>query len=272
MSDDDFTLDVKDHEEAMQAFKDEPDAVETQDTTPEESSTPETKETVEADDSLDSEDEAEESGDTTEEPTDEETEEKPKAKNSAENRKQQLNQEIRDLVATRDKTRREVENLNQQYYRPATAEQLVEQGMDNVDAKFEAMKQELALRDYTAQVTETTNAVNTEVLQVFSDFPQFDPESSDYDKELAAETAKTYQEIAGIREDPNTGQVVDVKVLPYNFYKFVANTQKKSLTRGEVSARKNVEKQFATAENPVQTAKAPTPKKDSFEEGFDSIK
>jgi len=265
--DDGFALDVND----FKSEEDQSPEVETQDTTPTESSTEETKETVEAE-SIESDDETEEdSGDTTEESTDEE-DDKPKAKNNAENRKQQLNQEIRDLVATRDKTRREVENLNQQYYRPATAEQLVEQGMDNVDAKFEAMKQELALRDYTAQVTETTNAVNTEVLQVFSDFPQFDPESSDYDKELAAETAKTYQEIAGIREDPNTGQVVDVKVLPYNFYKFVANTQKKSLTRGEVSARKNVEKQFATAENPVQTAKAPTPKKDSFEEGFDSIK
>ena len=266
--DDGFTLDVND----FKSDEDQAEVVETQDTTQGESSTPEKKETVEADDSLDSDDEADDSGDTTEESTDEETEEKPKAKNSAENRKQQLNQEIRELVATRDKTRREVENLNSQYYKPASVEELVNNGMDENEARFERMNQELALRDYTAQVTETTNTVNTEVLQVFSDFPQFDPESSEYDKELAAETAQTYKEIAGIREDPNTGHIVDVKVLPYNFYKYVASIQKKSQTRGEVSARKNVEKQFATAENPVQTAKSHAPKKDQFEEGFDSIK
>lgn len=268
--DDGFTLDVND----FKSDEDQSTEVDTQDTTPEESSTTETKETVEAEDTLETDEEdTEESGDTTEEDSDEtKEEEKPKAKNSAENRKQQLNQEIRELVATRDRTRREVESLNSQYYKPASTEDLVGQGMDEAEARYESMKQELALRDYTAQVTETTNTVNTEVLQVFSDFPQFDPESSEYDKELAAETAETYKRIAGIREDPNTGHIVDVKVLPYDFYKFVANTQKKSLTRGEVSARKNVEKQFATAENPVQTAKTHAPKKDQFEEGFDSIK
>jgi len=266
--DDGFALDVND----FKSEEDKSPEVETQDTTAEESSTPEKKETVEADQETEAED-TEASGDTeAEEESTDETEEKPKAKNSAENRKQQLNQEIRELVATRDKTRREVEQVTSQYYKPASTDQLVEQGMSESDAKFESLKQELAIRDYTAQVTEMTNAVNTESLQIFSDFPQFDPESSDYDKELAEETAKTYQEIAGIREDPNTGHIVDVKVLPYNFYKFVANTQKKSQTRGEVSARKNVEKQFATAENPVSTAKTHAPKKDSFEEGFDSIK
>jgi len=266
--DDGFALDVND----FKSEEDKSPEVETQDTTPTESSTEETKET-EADDLETDVEEPEASGDTeAEEETTDETEEKPKAKNSAENRKQQLNQEIRELVATRDKTRREVEQLNSQYYKPQSVEELVDSGMDDVEARFKALEQERAIEKYNAQVSETTNAVNTEVLQVFSDFPQFDPESSEYDKELAAETARTYEQIAGIREDPNTGHIVDVKVLPYNFYKFVANTQKKSLTRGEVSARKNVEKQFATAENPVSTAKTHAPKKDSFEEGFDSIK
>jgi len=264
MSEDDgFALDVND-------FKESPE-VETQDTTPTESSPEETKETV-ADDLDTDADATEVSGDTETEETDaDDTEEKPKAKNSAENRKTQLNQEIRELVATRDRTRREVENLNAQYYKPASTEELVNNGMDASEARFESLKQELALRDYTAQVTETTNAVNTEVLQVFTDFPEFDSESPEYNKTLAERAARAYQRVAGIVEDKNTGHIVSANELPYNFYKDFAETYREAATRGEVSARKNVSRELASAENPVQTAKVQSTRKDAFEEGFDSI-
>jgi len=265
--DDGFALDVND-------FKDESDAVETQDTTPEESSTPETKETeaVEAaqeTDELDTED----SGDTTEESSDETKEEdKPKAKNSAENRKEQLNKEIRELVATRSQLQREVEQTNQQYYQPQSVEQLVESGMDDVEARFKALEQERAIEKYNAQVSETTNAVNTESLQVFSDFPEFDSESDQYNESLAKRAAAAYTRVAGIVEDKNTGLIVSANVTPYNFYKDFAETHREAMTRGETSARKNVQRELATAENPVSTAKTHAPKKDQFEEGFDSIK
>jgi len=268
--DDGFALDVND----FKSEEDQSPEVETQDTTAEESSTPETKETVEAEDTLETEEqESEESGDTTEESSDETSEEeKPKAKNSAENRKQQLNQEIRELVATRSQLQREVEQANQQYYQPQSVEQLVESGMDDVEARFKALEQERAIEKYNAQVSETTNAVNTESLQVFSDFPEFDSESPEYNEPLAKRAAAAYTRVAGIVEDKNTGLIVSANVTPYNFYKDFAETHREAMTRGEVSARKNVEKQFATAENPVQTAKSHAPKKDSFEEGFDSIK
>jgi len=265
--DDGFALDVND-------FKDESDAVETQDTTPEESSTPETKETevVEATQETD-ELETDDSGDTTEESSDETKEEdKPKAKNSAENRKEQLNKEIRELVATRTQLQREVEVANQQYYQPQSVEQLVESGMDDVEARFKALEQERAIEKYNAQVSETTNAVNTESLQVFSDFPEFDSESPEYNESLAKRAAAAYTRVAGIVEDKNTGLIVSANVTPYNFYKDFAETHREAMTRGEVSARKNVQRELATAENPVSTAKTHAPKKDQFEEGFDSIK
>jgi len=268
MSEDDgFELDVND-------FKEQSEVVETQDTTPEESSTPEKKETVEAEDTLETEElETEESGDTTEESSDETPEEeKPKAKNSAENRKQQLNQEIRELVATRDKTRREIEQANQQYYQPQSVDELVEGGMDDVEARFKALEQERVIEKYNAQVSETTNAVNTESLQVFSDFPEFDSESPEYNESLAKRAAAAYTRVAGIVEDKNTGLIVSANVTPYNFYKDFAETHREAMTRGETSARKNVERQLATAENPVSTAKSHAPKKDDFESGFDSIK
>jgi len=271
MSEDDgFALDVND----FKSEEDKSPEVETQETTQEESSTPEKKETVEAEDTLETEEQdTEESGDTTEESSDETSEEdKPKAKNSAENRKLQLNQEIRELVATRDRTRREVEAQNSQYYRPASKEDLVNSGMDESEARYESLKQELALKDYNSQVTETTSTVNTESLQVLSDFPEVDRESSQYDEKLAERAAKAYQRVAGIVEDKNSGYIVSVNELPYQFYKDFVETYREAKTRGEVSSRKNVERQLATAENPVQTAKAPTPKKDDFEAGFDSIK
>ena len=264
--DDGFALDVND-------FKESPEVETQEETTPEESSTTEKKETVEVEDTLETEEpDTEESGDTTEESSDETKEEdKPKAKNSAENRKQQLNQEIRDLVATRSQLQREVEQANQQYYKPQSVDELVESGMDNVDARFQALEQERAIEKYNAQVSETTNAVNTESLQVFSDFPEFDSESPEYNESLAKRAAAAYTRVAGLVTDKNTGLIVSANVTPYNFYKDFAETYRDAMTRGETSARKNVERQFATAENPVQTAKTQEPRKDEFLKGFESV-
>jgi hypothetical protein len=268
MAEDTFELDVND-------FKEESEQAETQETAPKESSTEDTKAPEVADESdkdtitpeketeeADQEDTADPDADASDETNDSD---KPQAKNSAQNRIRTLANENREL-------KRQIEQVTAQVYKPATADELVEQGMSETDARVEALTQQMQIEKYNNHVAALTADLNVESQQVLHDFPIFDKDNKkEYDPDFAEMVHEMYFKTAKIEKDPKTGMFINADVLPYDFYKSFVTARKSGHTKGEVNGKKNATKELAAAEIPSGVS----PKKeskDAFLEGFDSIK
>jgi cytoskeletal protein RodZ len=129
-----------------------------------------------------------------------------KAPTKAEERKSQLNTEIRDLVSQRNALRTEVEKANAEVYQPATENELVDQGLSATDAKVEALRQQIEMRDYNERVAEAQLTLSSESQRVLNDFPIFNPDSDSFDAELAQEAADTLG--ANLLVDDNSKQLL----------------------------------------------------------------
>lgn len=192
-----------------------------------------------------------------EETQDEDTapEERPPSK--AETRKAQLNTEIRDLVAQRNELKAEIEKANAEVYQPATAEELIDEGMSELEAKVEAMRQENEMEKYNTRVAEAQLTINTEAERVLRDFPRFNPDSDQYDKDIADQAAELLQ--ANLIYDPNTNQIIGSNVSPYKLYKTLDRASETSRVAGQIKAQQATEKMLANADVGSSTAPAKKP-------------
>lgn len=195
----------------------------------------------------------------------EESESQPPAK-GAEMRKQQLNTEIRDKVAERNALRREIEELNRQKYQLKSRDDLpsVEQLLGEVNpetgdyftrteaqlillqAEQELDRQARQMDEYNNQLVEINMALRNEAESVLRDFPMFDPNSSEYDKDLAAQADRLLEN--SIIRDPNTGRIVGSQISPYQLYSTIAHAAGVAKTRGEVNGRKAAQKMMASVD------------------------
>ena len=163
--------------------------------------------------------------------SDDETETKPQSK--ADERKAQLNTEIRDLVSQRNALKAEVEKINAEAYQVATEDELVDQGYSATDAKVEALRQAIEMKEYNDKVADAQLSISSEAQRVLDDFPIFNENSDEYDKELATEAFQLLQ--ANLILDPNTQQVIGSNVSPYQLYKTLARASGISATKGQIS-------------------------------------
>lgn len=188
--------------------------------------------------------EAEETeGEAQEEPA----EETDKPRGKAEERKAQLNMEIRDLVAKRNELKAEVEKANAEVYQPATEEELVDQGYDPTEAKVEALRQQVEMRDFNEKVAEAQLTISSESQRVLQDFEWANPESPNYNKELAQEASEFLQ--ANLIYDQNSGQVIGSNVSPYKIYETLNKASNISATKGQIKGQEATEKMLANADN-----------------------
>lgn len=201
----------------------------------------------------------------TPEDTPEDAEETKPEPTKAEERKAQLNTEIRDLVAQRNELKSIVEKTTAQVYQPATESDLMEEGMSTTDAKLEAMRQNLEVKEYNDSVTEAHLTLGSESLRVLNDFPIFNPDSDQFDSELAQEAAEHIENNL-IRDpnvpevDPETGQptgkglIIGSRVSPYKFYKTLARASSVSETKGQLKGQQAQQKMMANADSPAAAA------------------
>jgi hypothetical protein len=242
------------------------DALKSDDDKPSEDSKKETEEPAET-----------EQPDSKEEEPEEAKAEETKPPTKGETRKSELNSEIRDLVAQRNQLRTEVEKINEEVYKPATEEELVEDGMSEVEAKVEVMRQEREVEKYNERVAEAQLTINTESQRVLQDFPMFrqfepgtetmDPKTGEisgtpnpaYDAELAGEAAQLLQ--ANLITDPNTGQVIGSNVSPYQLYKTLARASGISTVKGQEKGQAAIQEQLANADD-AGSAAPPSKAKD----------
>lgn len=167
-------------------------------------------------------------------------------------RKQQLNTEIRDLVATRNALKTDIEKINAEFYQPATEEQLVEAGLSATDAKLEALNQRLEVKDYNDKVAEAQLTIESEAQAVLRDFPMFDQNNKAYNKELAEEAATLFND--SIIRDENTGQVIGSNLSPYKLYKALAASHASSVQTGQVKGQKATEDMLSRADSTPDAA------------------
>lgn len=172
----------------------------------------------------------------------------------AEQRKTELNTEIRDLVSRRNALKEQVAKANEEVYQPATEDELVEQGLTATDAKVEALRQEIEVSKYNEKVADAQLTIGHESERVLNDFPIFNPDSTEYDKELAEEAAGLLQ--ANLIFDPNTQQVIGSNVSPYQLYKTLARASGISVTKGQIKGQQDTEQMLANADSGSSAAPA----------------
>lgn len=183
------------------------------------------------------------------------TQETPKELSKGEVRKDSLNTEIRDLVAERNKIRNEVEQLNTQFYKPASTEELTEQVnpetgeyYNRLEAQVEAMRQEREVEKYNNQIAEARLTLSSEATRAVQDFPIFDAKSPDYNPQLAAQVDQLLEQ--SLIFDEKSNQVVGSKISPYQLIKTVADAHKLSATQAAAQGQRAVEKMQSQADIP----------------------
>lgn len=179
---------------------------------------------------------------------------------AAEDRKQQLNTEIRDLVSQRNAIRAEVERQNAEAYQPATDEELLGQinpetgqYFNPLEAKVAAMQQRQEYDQYNTQVAEAQLTLSSQAQRAVSDFPMFDENSKDYNKDIAAQADQILA--SNLIKDPNTGQIIGSHANTYQIYQTIANAYQMAGVRAQASAQKATETMLANADT---TSNSPT--------------
>jgi hypothetical protein len=210
---------------------------------------------------------AEEEAQTEDENTEETETDQPKPR-SAEARKEELNKEIREKLAERDAIRKEIADLNSQHYQPRSEEQLVEEGMDEAEARATAAEERMKIAEFNSHVANVTTNLEMQSLQVMSEFPEFDPESDQYNPDLTRQAQGLYARVAGLKVDQKTGMVYDAAVFPYDIYKEIALTHRAGAKSGQVQGQKSTEKMLQRAETPTSSAPK-APKKSELEALWD---
>jgi hypothetical protein len=196
---------------------------------------------------------------TPEEATAEETQTEEQPLGKAEERKQQLNTDIRGLVEQRKALREEVERLNAQTYAPQTAEELIDEGMTPDNARVTALEQKLELSEYNNKVVEAQLALGEQSQKVITDFPMFNPDSDEFDAEIAAQAAEALDKV--LIRDPNTNAIIGSHLSPYQIYKPIADAYRKSAIEGQIKGQKANRKMLASVDAPT-SATPRTPKTD----------
>lgn len=215
-------------------------------------STPETPVKEETDSKAEDEAKPEKEVDSKEADTDE-TEPETQPQGKAEERKQQLNNEIRDLVSQRNTIREEVEKLNSEVYQPATDEELLgqinpETGQyyNPLEAKVAALQQAQEFDKYNTQVAEAQLTLSSEANRALNDFPMFDENSKDYNKEIAAQADEILG--ANLIKDPNTGQIIGSHISPFKIYQTIASATQIAGAKAQDKAQKATETMLANAD------------------------
>ena len=209
---------------------DEPDKGEEQ--------TAETKDEDEADgDAKDTEATSDESSD--ESQSDEQTEDKGKPDP----------EKARNAYQERQQRRQQVESMLNETYAPQSAEQLVEQGMDENRAEIEALRQEMQFNQQRAQIAELNSTMQQDAVNVQNDFDVFNPKSPDYDEDFASQVSEAYQQAARLQKDDN-GVILNADLPIYDYYQRMAEIYNRGVTKGTSRGQAEYQQMQSKAENP----------------------
>jgi hypothetical protein len=233
----------------------------------------EVSEDTESDDADESDDSEQEQQVTEETKTEQpQTEEKPLTEKS-QNRFQKLANENRELkeqlerlqsqeaqVATEQNLLNEINPETGDYFTPQEAERVARQ------QTLETMQQQAAQQRYELEVKQSQQMIGNESVQAVNDFPMFNPESKDYNPEIAAQFDEVLGEnliyempdgnrytaatLAANGVDLNSPQVrlLGSNISPYKLAKLIADSTKANAGVYQANAQRFTERMLANAD------------------------
>jgi hypothetical protein len=184
------------------------------------------------------------------------------------------------LVNENKELRAQVEELNNQVYRPQTEQELIDEGLSPEMAEVRALKQQMELRDFNSRVYETQNYLSSEAAEVIQSYSIFDPKpdaegkptNPDYQPQLAAQAAEALSR--SLIRDPNTeqvdqngnripgtGQIIGYNLSPLQIYKPIADAFEIAKAQGQIQGQKATDQMIGNTDAPSSAAPK-EPKKD----------
>lgn len=149
----------------------------------------------------------------------------------------------------RQRTRNQVTQQLDQTYGPKTEEQLVEEGVDPAQAQIQALREEMAFKEQRAQIAELNAGLQAEAVNVYNDFPVFNPNSKDFDQQFAEMVENQYKVAARLQAD-ESGIVLNAEVPLYDFYKQMATIYSRGATKGSQQGQQDALQMMSRTENP----------------------
>jgi hypothetical protein len=151
-------------------------------------------------------------------------------------------------VQERARTRNQVAQQLDQTYGPKTEDQLVEEGLSRQDAQIQALREEMQYQQQRTHIAEMNAGLQTEAVNVYNDFPVFNPESKDYDADFAQMVERQYATSARLQTDEN-GIVLNAEVPLYDFYQSMATIYNRGQSKGNQTAQADALEMLARTEN-----------------------
>ncbi len=158
-------------------------------------------------------------------------------------------QYARQRIMERQRVQQTVQEQLDQSYGPKTAEELAEEGLSDSDARFEALRQEIAYKEERTRIAELNAGMQSEAVNIKADFPLFDPNSAQYDPEFEQMVAARYQRDAQLQLDDN-GIVINARVPLYDYYKEMVDIYGRGASKGQTQAQADAQAMMARTENP----------------------
>lgn len=159
----------------------------------------------------------------------------------SQNRFQKLANENRDLKAKLA----QLEEL-----KIPTEQDYLDGGYDPQEAKFNALEARLNQRDAIERVTSLNSAIDNDMARIIHEYPQLDPKSPDFRKDLAVKLFDQYDKDSGAKYAED-GIVLETNQLPYEYINNKMELIGLASKQAEVKAQKSVEKMVAQAETPT---------------------
>ncbi len=182
-----------------------------------------------------------------EETPESETQETPPDEEAA--RRQQNADAAARRVQDRQRVKQAVSSQLDETYGPKSEQDLVDEGMPARDAQIEALRQEMQFERQRSTIAELNASMTIEAATVMSDFPVFNPDSKDFDKEFTAMVEENYRQAARLQTD-DRGIILSADVSLYDHYKKMADMFQRGTTRGSQQGQADALTMMAGAEQP----------------------
>lgn len=162
------------------------------------------------------------------------------------------------------RTKQDIARQLDESYGPKTQEQLQNEGLSQEDARYQALREELAYDKQRTEIAELNAGMQIEAVNVVNDFPIFNPKSKNYDPDFATEVEQAYRTAARVQVDDNN-IVTNAEIPLYDFYQRMNNIYSRGATKGTQEGQANMAAMLSRTEDiggSSSTSKGP----ETFEE------
>jgi hypothetical protein len=155
----------------------------------------------------------------------------------------------------RQRQRQQVAQQLDETYGPKSQDELIQEGLPPEEARFEALRQEMAYKEQRTQIAELNASMVTEATEVMSDMPVFratNPDGTpnpDYDPQFAQAVEQQYR-LASRLETDDKGIILNAEVPLYDFYKQMYDIYQSGTSRGVQKGQELAQSMISRTENP----------------------